>query len=287
MFMKFIREPLFHFLLLGAAIFAVYGLATRHKTDKPGEIVVTQGTLENLVTGFTRTWQRPPTEEELQGLVRDYIREEAAYREALALGLDRDDMIVRRRLRQKLEFLSDELATRIEPGDAELQSFLQAHTGLFQSEPLLSFRQIYFNPQLHGGNLHHDMARALEDLKRGGSRANTADLGDPFLLERSFKNISLSDVKKTFGEQFASAVAALPLGVWQGPIESGYGTHLVFVAQRSEGRLPALDEVRDQVRREWLDAKRGEATEKFYQAILSRYKVKIELPEEKKVAQVH
>jgi hypothetical protein len=287
MFMKFIREPLFHFLLLGAAIFAVYGLATRHKTDKPGEIVVTQGTFENLVTGFSRTWQRPPTEEELQGLVRDYIRDEAAYREALALGLDRDDMIVRRRLRQKLEFLSDELATRTEPSGAELQSFLQTHTGLFQSEPLFSFRQIYFNPQLHGGNLHRDVARALEDLERAGSRANTTDLGDPFLLEKSFKNVSLSDVKRTFGDQFASAVAALQLGMWQGPIDSGYGTHLVFVTQRSEGRLPALDEVRDQVRREWLDAKRSEATEKFYQALLSRYKVKIELPEEKKIAQVH
>ena len=286
MFMKIIREPLFHFLLLGATIFAVYGLATRHKTDKPGEIVVTQGTLENLVTGFTRTWQRPPTEEELQGLVRDYIREEAAYREALAMGLDRDDMIVRRRLRQKLEFLSDEQATRTEPTSAELQSFLQTHTGLFQSEPLFSFRQIYFNPQLHGGNLHRDTARALEDLERAGSRANTIDLGDSFLLERSFEKLSLSDVKKTFGEQFASAVAALPLREWEGPIESGYGTHLVFVARRSEGRLPELDAVRDQVRREWLDTERKEATDKFYQAILSRYKVRIELPEEKKVAQV-
>jgi hypothetical protein len=285
--MKIIREPLLHFLLLGAAIFVVYGIATRHKTDKPGEIVVTQGTLENLVTGFSRTWQRPPTEEELQGLVRDYIRDEAAYREALALGLDRDDMIVRRRLRQKLEFLSDELAARTEPSDAELQSFLQTHTWLFQPEPLLSFRQIYFNPQLHGGNLHHDIARALEDLERAGSRANRSDLGDPFLLEQSFENISLSDVKRTFGDQFASALVALPRGRWQGPIDSGYGSHLVFVAERSEGRLPALDVVRDQVRREWLDAKRKEVTDKFYQAILSRYKVRIELPEEKKLAQVH
>jgi hypothetical protein len=284
--MKIIREPLFHFLLLGAAIFAVYGVVTRHKTDKPGQILVTQGTLENLVTGFTRTWQRPPTEEELQGLVRDYIREEAAYREALTLGLDRDDMIVRRRLQQKLEFLSDELATRTEASDAELQSFLQTHIGLFQSETLFSFRQIYFNPQLHGRNLHRDMARALGDLERAGSRANTADLGDAFLLERSFENVSLSDVKRTFGDQFASALAALRLGIWQGPIDSSYGNHLVFVAQRSEGRLPALDEARDQVRREWLDAKRKEATDKFYQAILSRYKVKIEPPEEKKLVQV-
>jgi hypothetical protein len=284
--MKIIRAPLFHFLLLGAAIFAIYGFAKRHSPDRPGEIVVTPGTLENLVTGFTRTWQRPPTEGELQGLVRDYIREEAAYREALALGLDRDDMIVRRRLRQKLEFLSDELATRTEPSDAELLSFRRTHVGLFQTESLYSFRQIYFNPQVHGGNLRRDTARALEDLEHAGSRANTAELGDPFLLQRDFERVSLSDIKKTFGDQFASALAALRLGVWQGPIDSGYGTHLVFVAQRSEGRLPRLDEVRDQVRREWLDAKRKEATDKFYQTILSRYRVRIE-PEEKKVAQVH
>src|SRR5579872_6833062 len=117
--MKLFREPLFHFLVLGAVIFVAHGLITRHKTDKPGEIVVTQGAVENLVTGFTRTWQRPPTEGELQGLVRDYIREEAAYRAALAAGLDRDDMIVRRRLRQKLEFLADDLATRTEPTGAD------------------------------------------------------------------------------------------------------------------------------------------------------------------------
>src|SRR5579864_1607489 len=139
--MKILREPLLHFILLGAVIFAVFGFVNRHRTDKPGEIVVTQGDLENIITGFTRTWQRPPTEDELRGLVRDYIREEAAYREALALGLDRDDMIVRRRLQQKLEFLSDDLATRTQPSDADLQSFLEAHKGMFQTEPLVSFRQ--------------------------------------------------------------------------------------------------------------------------------------------------
>jgi hypothetical protein len=124
MFKRILHDPLFHFLLLGAAIFAIYGFATRHRTDKPGEIVVTQGTIENLVTGFTRTWQRPPSDEELQGLVRDYIREEAAYREALVMGLDRDDIIVRRRLRQKLEFLSDDLTSRAEPSEKDLQTFL-------------------------------------------------------------------------------------------------------------------------------------------------------------------
>jgi hypothetical protein len=286
MFMKIIREPLFHFLLLGAAIFAVYGVATRHKTDKPGQILVTQGSIENLVTGFTRTWQRPPTEEELQGLVRDYIREEVAYRKALALGLDRDDMIVRRRLQQKVEFLSDDLTSRMEPSDTDLQHFLDAHSGLFQSEPPFSFRQIYFNPQLHGKNTASDVAHVLHDLQRPSSRANATKLGDPFLLAESFENVLLSDVKRTFGEQFASAISALPAGIWRGPIQSGYGVHLVFVVKHTSSHLPALAEVRDQVRREWLNQKRKEATDQFYESLLRHYTVKIEPLEEQKMAQV-
>jgi hypothetical protein len=284
--MKIIREPLFHFLILGVAIFGAHGLITRHKTDKPGEIVVTQAAIENLTTGFTRTWQRPPTEDELRGLLRDYIREEAAYREALALGLDRDDMIVRRRLRQKLEFVSDGLAAPTEPSDAELQSFLQAHPETFQTEPLFSFRQIYLNPQLHGENAHRDATKVLEVLRHAGSGVRDHDLGDPFLLEQNFDNVVLSDVKKTFGEQFASAIDALPIGSWQGPIDSGFGVHLVRVTKHSDSHLPALAEVREQVRREYLDGKRKEATDKLYNALLSRYSVRIEPPEEKKLAKV-
>jgi len=285
--MKILREPLLHFILLGAAIFAVYGFVTRHRTDKPGEIVVTQGTLENIITGFTRTWQRPPTEEELRGQVREYIREEAAYREALAMGLDRDDTIVRRRLRQKLEFLSDDLATRVEPTDADLQSFLQTHPGLFQSEPRFTFRHVYLNAQQHGANRAADEARLLAELQRGGANADLSSLGDPFLLAPSFQNVSLAEVKQVFGDQFASALAALPTSHWQGPVASGYGAHFVFLSQRTEGSLPALPEIRDQVRREWFNTRRSEATEKFYQALLKRYTVQIEPAEEKKLAQVH
>jgi len=284
--MKLIREPLFHFLVLGAVIFAVHGLITGHNTDKPGKIVVTQAAIENLVTGFTRTWQRPPTEDELHGLVRDYIREEAAYRQALTLGLDRDDMIVRRRLQQKLEFVSDALATRTEPSDADLQSFLQAHKAEFQTQPRFSLRQIYFNPQVHGANLHRDAARVLDDLQHPDSRIHNADLGDPFLLQQDFDDVSFGDLKGTFGEHFASAINALPMRSWQGPIDSGYGAHLVYVTKHSDSHVPPLAEVRDQARREYLNAKRREATDKFYQALLSRYTVTIQPPKEKYLAQV-
>ncbi len=284
MFKRILHDPLFHFLLLGAAIFAIYGFATRH-TDKPSEIVVTQGTVENLVTGFTRTWQRPPADEELQGLVRDYIREEVAYREALAMGLDRDDIIVRRRLQQKLEFVSDDLASRTEPSDKDLHAFLEAHPDLFQREALFSFNQVYLNPQIHGGNLRREESRLLNVLQKG--QPDLTAQGDPFLLPQSFQDVSLTDVKKTFGEQFASALSALPIGQWQGPVASSYGVHFIFLSQRSVSSLPALADVRDQVRREWLSAKRVEATNQFYEALLRRYVVRIEPLEEKKVAQVH
>jgi len=141
--MKLLREPLLHFVLLGAAIFAVHSLLANHSAERPDEIVVTQGKLENLVIGFTRTWQRPPTDEELQGLIRDYVREEAAYRKALAMGLDRDDTIVRRRLRQKLEFISDDLVAQTEPTDANLEAFLSAHPEDFRKEPAFTFSQVY------------------------------------------------------------------------------------------------------------------------------------------------
>jgi hypothetical protein len=284
--MKFLREPLIHFLLLGATIFAAFSVVTRHRTDRPREIVISQGTLESMVIGFSRTWQRPPTEGELRGLVRDYIREEAAYREALAMGLERDDTIVRRRLRQKLEFLSDDLASQAVPTDEDLQQFLQSHSEQFHTDTVLSFRHVYLNPQLHGADLKTDVARLLTRLDSSAT-VDPDSLGDPFLLESHFDRVSLSDVKKTFGEKFSSTMAAATPGQWQGPVESGYGLHLVFISQRQDGQLPALADIRDQVRREWFNARRNEATDKFYEVLLRGYSIKIESPENNKIAQVH
>ena len=152
---------------------------------------------------------------------------------------------------------------------------------------MFSFLQIYLNPQLHGANLQRDESRLLNLLQKTAQQSDLAVLGDPFLLPQTFQNISLADVKKTFGEQFASGLSALPIGQWSGPVSSSYGVHFIFLSQRGERYLPALADVRDQVRREWLDAKRVEATDRFYETLLRRYTVKIEPPEEKKVAQVH
>ena len=283
--MKLLREPLFHFLLLGTLIFGSYSLLSRSSTDKPGEIVVTRGKIENLTVGFTRTWQRPPTNEELQGLVRDYIREEAAYREALAMGLDRDDTIVRGRLRQKLEFITDNVTARREPSEADLQAFLQAHAQDFQTEPRFSFTQVYLNPQAHGQRLAEDAARLIQELRTKGAAADLNALGDPFLLESHFEDLPFSEIKKLFGDQFADGLSALQPGQWAGPVHSGFGAHVVLVRKRADGRLPALSDVREEVKREWAHAQRTEAIDRFYRTLLQRYSIRVDSLPEKKIAE--
>jgi hypothetical protein len=273
---KFLREPLVHFLLLGAAIFVAYGLLPKRVSDEPAKILITQGQIASTIVGFTRTWQRPPTTEELDSLIRDRVREEVYYREALALGLDKDDTIVRRRLRQKLEFLTDDTATQAQPTDSELATYLKAHGERFRAKRRWTFSHVYLNPQKHGENLAEDAARVLARLSQVDGNVDVSAEGDSFLLEHSFTATPVSEIVKLFGEQFATRLATFAPGQWQGPIESGYGVHLVFVSEIMEGRMPALAEVRDAVLRELADARRQEANEKRYEAMLKGYVVVIE-----------
>lgn len=273
------REPLVHFLLLGAAIFAAYHWLPTRRSGEPGKIVITQGQVEHLATGFARTWQRPPTAEELAGLVRDRVREEVYCREAKALGLDQDDTIIRRRLRQKMEFVSDDIAAQAEPTDADLNAYLQAHADTFRIEQRFSFRQVYLNPERHGEKLSQHAAELLVQLNQAGEKADVSAIGDPFLLEHDFSAAPAGEIAKQFGEEFVTKLGALQPGPWQGPIESGYGMHLVRISERTEGRVPTLAEVRDAVRRDWDNARRLAANESFYQELLKRYTVTIERPE--------
>lgn len=275
---KLLREPLLHFLLLGAAIFAAYSFMTERSSAEPGKIVITRGQVENLAVVFARTWQRPPTEQEMTGLVRDRVREEVYYREGMALGLDKDDTVIRRRLRQKMEFVSNDLAAQTEPTDAELNAYLQAHADKFRVEQRFTFRQVYLNPDKHRANLAGDAAQLLAQLKRSGDKADVSVLGDTFMLEQDFKALPAGQVAKLFGEAFAAKLEGLQPGQWQGPVESGFGVHLVKVSERSAGRLPALADVREAVRREWDNARRQDANEKFFQDLMKRYVVTIEQP---------
>ncbi len=276
---RLLKEPLLHFLLLGAAIFIAHRLVSGRADDEPQRIVVTQGQIASMTIGFSRTWQRPPTSEELEGLIRDRVREEVYYREALAMGLDRDDTIIRRRLRQKLEFITDDVTARVEPTDAELAAYLKTHADVFRVERRLTFNQVYLNPDKHGERLAQDAAQLLIQLRQKGRDADLSSFGDPFLLERRLEAAPIGEVAKQFGEKFAVRLGGIRAGQWHGPVESGYGVHLVFVEERTEGRVPELAKVRDAVHREWTNARRLESNEKLFQSMLKRYVVTVEKPE--------
>ena len=275
---RLLQEPLVHFLVLGALIFAGYEWLNRNGEPAPGRIVISQGQLVSMVENFTRTQQRPPSREELEGLIRAQVRGEVYYREALAVGLDKDDAIIRRRLQQKMEFISDDVADPSQPTDAELNAFLQAHPGKFRVEQAFTFRQLYLNPEKHGTNLASDAAQLLVKLNQPGGDASFAAMGDPYMLENIFTAVSAGEITKQFGKEITAKLGGLQCGQWQGPVESGFGVHLVCISERTDARAPALAEVRDAVRREWIEDQRLQANDKFYQAMLQHYTVTIEKP---------
>ncbi len=264
--------------MLGLLVFTGFKFFSRNETSEPGTIIVTQAQIQSLVTGFTRTWQRPPTTLELEGLIREYIREEICTREAIALGLDRDDTVIRRRLRQKLEFLSDSVASQAEPTDEQLQKYLEAHPDNYRSERRFTFSQIFLDPQKHGENLTRDVDQMLAELRLAAYKPDVWKLGDSLLLEMNYEAVSGNEISKQFGEEFAAKLVDLPVGQWSGPIASGYGVHLVLLADREQGAAPQLRDVREAVKRDWVNYQRSETNEKFYQALLKRYTVTVEDP---------
>jgi hypothetical protein len=273
---RFFGEPLVHFLLLGAALFVIYGRGGGSAGG--GSIVVSAARIGQLAAGFERVWQRPPMEDELRGLVEDFVREEVWCREALALGLDRDDTVIRRRLRQKVEFLTEGTIAIGEPSEQDLRAFLASHPERFRVEPRASFRQIYLSPDRRGERAPEDAREILATL-RERDHPNPADLGDPFLLPLEFADTTPGDVRRAFGDEFARQLFEVETGRWTGPLTSGYGLHLVLVGERVEGRMPDLDEVRAEVEREWRETEQRERAEQLYAGLLERYDVTVEWPE--------
>jgi hypothetical protein len=275
---RLLREPLLHFLLLGITLFGVYALVRDRAPDRTGQIVVTQSQIEQLVIGFTRTWQRPPTAEELTGLVEDRIREEVLYREAMSMGLDRDDTIVRRRLRQKLEFLIPDLAAQIAaPTERELEAYLQQHADKYRGAPTVSFEQVFFDRNRRGKSAGTDAVSALTRLNGPrGSAVNLDTVGDASLLPIELTRSQESEVARLFGGTFSAGLVKVPPGRWAGPLESSYGLHLVLVREQVPVRVPEMASVREAVLRDLLAERRQQALDAAYAKFRARYAVVVE-----------
>ena len=277
---KILKEPLLHFLILGTVLFAVYewGAAGRAaNVSQIEEIVITEGRIYSLTQKFEKVWMRPPTEQELEGLIEGHIREDILYREALAMGLDRDDVIVRRRMRQKIEFLSEDIAKLEVPDEDALKAFLVTHPEKFRNSTRYSFRQVYLNANDRGQSVKAHAQDILAKLRK--QDGNAVNAGDRFMIKHSFKNETDREIERTLGSQFLKSLCETPQGSWQGPIVSGFGLHLVHISERIDGEVPELPEIRDIVMLEWTAVKRKETNEAFYQMLRDRYKVTVEKPE--------
>jgi hypothetical protein len=281
---KWLKEPLLHFLLLGAAIFVLYGWVTDERSAD--EIFISAGQQDALINTFSRTWQRPPTPAEFKGLLDDYVREEIAFREASAMGLDDDDVIIRRRLRQKLELLAEDVASLSVPADAELQAFLDENLDDYRVEPRFSLQQIYFSPDRRK-DAAADARALLSELQTAGEAPDFSTLGDSIALPGKLDDVRLSEIARLFGSDFSAQLAALDLsqpagvasGQWSGPMQSGFGWHLVLITGHVPGSAPELQQVRDAVQRDWFSLRRREAVEGLYQRLAENYTIEIEPPE--------
>jgi hypothetical protein len=275
---RWLREPLLQFLVIGAALFAVYAYANRGRSgiESSKEILVGVEDLQQMELSFEGQWHRPPTAGELQAMVEDKVREEVLYREGLAMGLDRDDEIVKRRMAQKMEFLSEDVAAAHEPDPKELRAWFDAHREQFALPSRYSFRHLYFSPDKRGTRARDDAAKALGRIAGESETSKLAlSLGDAFMLQDYYADRTPEALAKEFGPRFVVALEQLKPGSWQGPIESGFGWHLVYIDIVIAGRIPPFEELEPDVKTAWLGEQKQRAWESAYAKMRAKYTVLI------------
>ena len=278
---RLLREPLIHFLLIGALLFALdrYVQPARGVAPSSKQIQLSLDDLGQLVMLFQAQWRRQPTAQELNRLVENKVQEEILYREALAMGLDKDDTIVKRRMAQKLQFLAEDTAAAREPETAELRSWFEKNKATFAQPSRVSFLHLYFSPDRRGQRARDDAAKALAKLAGQPQDAKlAASLADPFMFQDYYRDRAPDYLGKEFGPQFAQAVAKLAPGSWQGPVESGFGWHLVFVDTVIPGRVPAFEEIEPDVKTAWLSEQKVQAWQKAYKEMRAKYAVLLPAP---------
>ena len=256
---RFLREPLFHFMAIGGLIF-VFFVAVDDTDKAPADlIVITPERIDQLATGFSSVWKRMPSEEELSALIDEDVREEVYYREAVAVGLDKNDVIVRRRLRQKMEFLVDTGAYLLDPPAGELETYFAANEQTYREGPRLALEQIYL-----GENPTPEAARRSLSALQSDPEISPSSLGERTLLPAQLRLSPPNAIDAVFGKGFFDLVEKFPPGAWTGPVVSAYGVHLVRILESLPARTPPLEEVRDAVLRDWKAAKALEIRERDY-----------------------
>ncbi|MFW2372049.1 MAG: peptidyl-prolyl cis-trans isomerase [Gammaproteobacteria bacterium] len=280
--MKFLREPLVQFFFIGAAIYLVYGMfAEPSEQQLNNTITVSAGEIEWMQSSWQKRWSRLPTAKELDGLIQQYIRETVLYREALTMGLNKHDSVIRRRLAQKLEFLAKDLVALTPPGEEELQSYFVERQERYQEPTRYTFAQVFINPDKRGEATLADAENIKAMLiARGNAIEDVSALGDNLMLQNYYPEKDQAEIQKQFGSGFTESLVALSPGQWHGPVLSGYGVHLVYVSNISVPPAPIFAELRERVTLDWNTEKGDELNEKFYANLRDRYSIVIEQPTE-------
>jgi len=269
---KLLAEPMLHFLVIGIALFAAYRWTA--PSDSGGRrIVIAQGVVDDLVTQHVAARGREPSARELNRLIESYVHDEILYREGVRLGLERDDIVVKRRVRQKIEMIAEEDASTRAPSDADLSAYLVANQARFVQPAILTFDQVFIGESRSGPAVVQVVAVTHDALRKG---ADPEELGKPTLLPHRMTRTPADLVARDFGPAFAAALEQAPVGEWVGPIDSSFGAHYVRVSARTPAAAPPLAAVRDQVVREWENDRRQRARNDAYTKMRSEYQVSIE-----------
>jgi peptidyl-prolyl cis-trans isomerase C len=273
---RWVREPLLQFLVIGLLLFGGYRLmhpATAVR-DTGNRIVLTEDDLKQMALVWLAQGRPPPTSQEMQSLIETKVREEMLYREALALGLDKDDTIVKRQLARKMEFLAEDVSKLEQPKSDELGAWYEQNKTRFALPARVSFRHLYFSPDRRGSSVRTDAERALVRLARAPMESPVATtLGDAFMFQDYYGDRSSDELAKAFGPPFARALVGVQPGAWAGPIESGYGWHVVFVESMTPVRIPAYEEIEQEVKAAWLEDHRDDVKRTMYEAMRAHYEV--------------
>lgn len=272
---RLLREPLVQFLLVGVALFGAWHIVRPADAARgpANRIVITEDDLKQMAFVWVSQGRPPPTAQQLQGLVETKVREEVLYREAIALGLDKDDTIVKRQLARKMDFLAEDLSKLEEPKPGELRTWYGDNKARFALPARATFRHLYFSPDRRGARARADAEGALAQVAGKPIEAAAASIGDPFMFQGFYGDRSFEVIAKEFGPPFARALAGVAPGAWAGPIESGYGWHLVFVDAMTPERVPDFDEIEAEVKTAWIEDNREQTRARLYESMRARYEI--------------
>jgi hypothetical protein len=275
---QLLEEPLLHFLLIGACIYLLYGMYANDADNTDARVItVSARDIQSLQDQWQRVWSRPPTEAELARAINAHVRVKILHREALGMGLDAGDTVIERRLAQKVELLARSLITPEEPTLEQLEGWYASNEDRFKQPDLYTLTQIYFSPDERGDATLDDALNSLDQLNRPGKMPTEfSEYGDAFVLRNHYEKRTELQLRKLFGTGFVDQIVNLETGVWHGPLLSGYGAHLVMINEVVRSTRPALDEVMDEIKNEWLAEQIDQLSERFVSDLISRYEIDIE-----------